>query len=111
MNMIAELMEHAVADTNVLRTLDRNGDRFSAFRKVDFLLRCPDAAKASLVASFINDHSYGSAVVQDSKDVLVAVQMPVEQSVLLCVSGFFVCLAQAFGIQYDGWGCVAQSQT
>jgi hypothetical protein len=27
------------------------------------------------------------------------------------VSGFFACLAQLFGVEYDGWGCVAQAQT
>ena len=111
MNMVSDLMAVAVADTDVLGSLDRNGDRFSAFRDVDFLLRAPDAAKAQLVADFINEHSYGKATVQDSTSILVVVNMPVEQPIILCISGFFACICNLFAIEYDGWGCVAQSQT
>jgi hypothetical protein len=111
MEFVATLMEMAVADTDVLRSLNGNGDRFSRFRDVDFLLIAPDADKAALVASFINDHSYGKAIIQDTASVLVTINMPVEQPIALCVSGFFACLAQLFGVEYDGWGCVAQAQT
>jgi hypothetical protein len=110
MEFVATLMETAVADTDVLRSLDRNGDHFSKFRDVDFLLVAADAEKAALVASFINDHSYGKAVLQDAASVLITINMPVEQPVALCVSGFFTCLAQLFDVEYDGWGCVAQAQ-
>jgi hypothetical protein len=110
MEFVTTLMETASADTDVLRSLDRNGDHFSMFRDVDFLLVAADAEKAALVASFVNDHSYGKAVLQDAASVLVTINMPVEQSVALCVSGFFTCLAQLFGVEYDGWGCVAQAQ-
>lgn len=109
MSVVQDLMNAAAADTDVLRSLDRSGDRFSAFRDVDFLLRAPDAAKADLVASFVNDHSYGVATV-DGTDVHVVVHMPVEQSIALCISGFYTCVAHLFRVEYDGWGCVAQSQ-
>lgn len=59
MKLVTTLMETAAADTDVLRSLDRNGDHFSVFRDVDFLLVAPDAEKAALVASFVNEHSYG----------------------------------------------------
>ncbi|OOG38362.1 ribonuclease E inhibitor RraB [Rhodanobacter sp. C05] len=110
MKLVTTLMETAAADTDVLRSLDRNGDRFSVFRNVDFLLVATDAEKADLVASFINDHGYGKAVLQEPASILVTINMPVEQPVVLCVSGFFACLAQLFGVEYDGWGCVAQAQ-
>lgn len=110
MELVATLMETAAADTGILRSLDRNGDHFSMFRDVDFLLVAPDVDKAALVVSFVNDHSYGKAVIQDHTSILVTINMPVEQPVVLCVSGFFTCLAQLFGVEYDGWGCVAQSQ-
>jgi len=111
MEFVATLMETAAADTDVLRSLDRNGDQFSRFRDVDFLLVASDAEKAALVASFVNDHSYGKATLQEPSSVLVTINMPVEQPVALCVSGFFACLAQLFGVEYDGWGCAAQAQT
>lgn len=82
------LMETAAADTDVLRSLDRNGDHFSKYRDVDFLLVASDAEKAALVASFVNDHSYGKAVLQESSSVFVTINMPAEQPVALCVSGF-----------------------
>ena len=111
MNLVAELMDAAVSDTDVLRSLDEQGDRFDVFRDVDFLLRCGSTEKANLVMGFINDHSYGSASIQENVNVLVIIRMPVEQSILLPVSGFFTCLAHIFEFEYDGWGCVAQLQT
>jgi hypothetical protein len=111
MNVVAELMETAAADTDVLRSLDQQGDRFVAFRNVDFLLRCGNHEKANLVMSFINDHSYGVATIQEDADVLVVIRMPVEQPILLSISGFFTCLAHIFDFEYDGWGCVAQPKT
>jgi len=110
MNLVAELMEVAAADTDVLRSLDASGDRFALARDVEFLLIAPDPEKAAIVADFINDFSYGIAVVQDNTQVLVTVHMPVEQSIVLCISGFYTALASQFGVEYDGWGCVAQAQ-
>ena len=110
MNLVAELMESAASDTDVLRSLNSNGDKFSVARDVEFLLIAPDREKATLVADFINDFSYGVATVQDDISVLVVVHMPVEQPVALCISGFFTCVARLFGVTYDGWGCVAQAK-
>ncbi len=110
MNLAAELMETAAADTDVLRSLDANGDIFAEARDVEFLLIAPDQEKAALVAGFINDFSYGTATVQDETSILVVVHMPVEQRIILCVSGFYTCVAKLFGVNYDGWGCVAQAK-
>ena len=112
MKVIDELMQVAAADTALLRKLDSQGDRFSSPRDVEFLLRAPSAEKAELVASFINDYSYGQASVQDlesSPSVLVIIHMPIEQHAILSVSGFMVCVCQLFGLEYDGWGCVVQT--
>jgi hypothetical protein len=64
-----------------------------------------------MVASFINDHGSGVASVNDPEGlaVLVVIRMPIDQSVILSVSGFMVCLSRLFGLEYDGWGCVAQA--
>ena len=61
------------------------------------------------VAGFVNEHSFGRATVQDGADVRVVVHTTVEQAVILSISGFYACLAAMFGVEYDGWGCEAQS--
>jgi hypothetical protein len=104
-------MQAAVADTDVLRSLDENGDQFARFREVDFLLIAPSREKADIIASFINDHAYGKASskeVEGTFRVQVLVQMPVTQEVILSVSGFMACIAHLFGASYDGWGCSPQ---
>ena len=114
MSFVAKLMEIAAADTDVLRSLDKNGDDFSKFRQVDFLLIAPTVEKAQTICGFINEFSYGKATADDEQspcNVLVAISMPVEQSIILCVSGFMASVAQLFGAELDGWGCVAQKRT
>jgi hypothetical protein len=112
MSAVEELMQTAVADTDLLRLLDSQGDRFAVPRDVEFLMRAPSVEKAELVASFVNDHSYGKATVQAGENpaVLVVICMPIEQDIIMSVSGFMVCLSRIFGLEYDGWGCVAQAE-
>ena len=112
MAVVETLMETATADVELLRKLDSQGDRFSIPRNVDFLLRCPTAEKAEIVAGFINEYQYGVATAQDletSPSVLVVVHMPIEQHALHAVSGFMACVCELYGLDYDGWGCVVQS--
>ena len=61
MAVIDTLIETAVSDTDLLRKLDSQGDRFGIPRDVEFLLRASSAEKATTVASFINDYQYGVA--------------------------------------------------
>jgi len=105
---IDELAKAAVADVDVLRRLDQSGDHFNRFRDVDFLIRTPTPSQAQHLCSFFNDHFYGKAVVENSKDVMVVINMPVEQPIISCVAGFMECVAHLFGCDFDGWGCVAQ---
>jgi len=111
MAAIDSLIATAVSDTDLLRKLDGQGDRFAVPRDVEFLLRAPSAEKATAVASFINDYQYGVATAQDLEDspsVLVVVHMPIEQHAIQSVSGFMACICELFGLDYDGWGCVVQ---
>lgn len=111
MSLVGELMDIAAADTDVLRSLDKNGDHFATFREVDFLLLASSREKADLIVGFINDHSYGKATsteVEGTFRVLILIHMPVTQSVVLSISGFMACIAHLFGASYDGWGCAAQ---
>ena len=113
MKVVEELMEVAARDTELLVSLDEKGDHFYLSRDVEFLLRAPDQERAELVASFVNDYRYGSASVQEhggDYSVLIVVNMPVKQSEILSVSGFMVCLSHLYDMEYDGWGCVVQSE-
>ena len=113
MSVIGKLMDSTASDIDVLRSLDSNGDDFSKFRDVDFLFRCPSQEEAELVSSFINDYQFGLAVPSHENGestILVTINMPVEQHIILSVSGFMTCLAALYGLEFDGWGCVAQSQ-
>jgi len=114
MSVISKLMEATEADTDVLRSLDSNGDEFSKFREVDFSFKCPSRDKADTVAGFLNDFQYGRASVifeDDQYMVQVLIDMPVTQNILLCVSGFMTCIAELYGVEIDGWGCIAQNGT
>ncbi|MBH9721979.1 ribonuclease E inhibitor RraB [Burkholderia contaminans] len=106
-------MDTAVADVELLRVLDADGDDFSIPRDVEFLLRGASAEKASIVASFVNDHQYGRASLDRSGEicrVLVVINMPIQQHNILSVSGFMACLCMLYGLEYDGWGCLAQKR-
>ncbi|WP_175835607.1 ribonuclease E inhibitor RraB [Burkholderia anthina] len=107
---IANLMDTAIADVELLRTLDASGDDFGRPRDVEFLMRGPSAEKAAIVAGFINDYQYGRATVDQSGDehrVLVVINMPIQQHNILSVSGFMACVSLLYGLHYDGWGCIA----
>ena len=107
MTLIEQLLENARADTDLLVTNDSLGDDLSVARDVEFLLRAPDGAKATLVRDFINDNQYGDATLQTDGSqfrVLVVVHMAPQQHVICSVSGLMVCLCTLFGLEYDGWG-------
>ncbi|MGU3781622.1 hypothetical protein [Burkholderia metallica] len=94
-------MDTAVADVELLRALDADGDDFSIPRDVEFLLRGASAEKASIVASFVNDHQYGRASLDQSGDihrVLVVINMPIQQHNILSVSGFMACLCMLWNM-------------
>lgn len=113
MSTVATLMDTAVADVELLRVLDADGDDFSIPRDVEFLLRGSSAEKASIVACFVNDHQYGRASLDQLGDiyrVLVVINMPIQQHNILSVSGFMACLCMLYGLEYDGWGCLAQKR-
>lgn len=111
MPLVDTLMETARADTDLLRKLDSQGDQFAVPRDVDFLLRAPSKEKAEIVSGFINDYQFGAASLQEQDgqySVLVIINMAIQQQAILSVSGFMGCICALFGLDYDGWGCVAQ---
>jgi hypothetical protein len=111
MSVLKKLVDGAIVDVGVLRSLDEQGDDFTKFRDVDFLLRCPTQEKAELVAAFINEYQFGQASVfeEDEKPcVQVIINMPVTRNVILSVSGFMACIATMYELDFDGWGCEVQ---
>ena len=109
--IIDKLLDNAYRDTQLLRNNDAKGDDFARPRTVDFLLRAPDAERAELVASFVNDNAYGRASTRvdgGQHQVVVLIDMPTTQNVINSVSGLITCLADLYECEYDGWGCVLQ---
>lgn len=114
MSVISKLMEVTEADTDVLRSLNSNGDDFNKFREVDFRFKCDCKEKAETVAGFVDDFQYGKASVLNEDNeymVKVLINMPVTQNIILCVSGFMTCIAELYGVEIDGWGCMAKNGT
>ncbi|WP_445354960.1 ribonuclease E inhibitor RraB [Microbulbifer sp. EKSA008] len=114
MSIISKLMEATEADTDVLHRLDSSGDDFSKFREVDFTFKCDSKEKAVTVAGFLGDFQYGTTNFIDEEQpyiVQVLIDMPVTQNILLCVSGFMTCIGELYGVEVEGWGCIAQNGT
>jgi hypothetical protein len=112
MKTIEKLIENAMADVELLAKNNLHGDVFTVPRMVDFLLIATNKEKADLVCGFINDYAYGAASTNsESGDhrILVQINMPITQHVLHAVSGFMQCIAELYGLEYDGWGCTLQN--
>ncbi|MBB5211507.1 ribonuclease E inhibitor RraB [Microbulbifer hydrolyticus] len=115
MAIIDKLMDGSESDIQVLRSLDAQGDNFSTFRDVDFLIEAPSKEKAGLICGFINDYNYGTASVLAEHDglhrVQVIIHMPINQHIISSTAGFMLCVASLFDGTLNGWGCVAQTAT
>ena len=108
---VEALLENAYEDSVLLQGNNEKGDIFSKPRKVDFLFYAPDKEKGELVASFINDNCYGEASYYLSGDnhcVKSIITMTIEQDIINSISGLMTCIAEIFGLEYDGWGCELQ---
>ncbi|SIR16023.1 ribonuclease E inhibitor RraB [Solilutibacter tolerans] len=113
MTVADKLMEIAARDTDLLLSLDEKGDQFYVPRDVEFFFWAADKQKADSLAGFVNDNRYGKATSNETDgqhSVLVVVNMPIQQNEVLSVSAFMACLGELYGLDYDGWGCVIQSQ-
>ena len=82
------LHDNALADTDLLRTNDKQGDVFTTPREVDFAFESVDRERADDFAEYVNGKSYGTAVVRKIKDghfqVLVLITMPITQNLIGC---------------------------
>ena len=113
MAIVDVLLKTSYEDTRLLMENDARGDVFSVPRDVDFILVTDSERKAEDVSRFIHDNRYGSARLHrrnEHYEVVVVIHMPVEQHILCSVSGLMACIAQVFGVHYDGWGCAIQDE-
>ncbi len=114
MTMFERLHENALADNDLLRQNDRAGDVFPTARDVDFGFKTEERFRADDLAKFVNDKNFGKASVleQDAGNcfVSVVIHTPITQAVICSLSGFMLCLSRLFGVEYDGWGSVIQTQ-
>ena len=113
MHIFDELRENAVADNNLLISNDSGGDVFSTARDVDFAFKTTERVKAQDLCDFINGKNYGRARVEYNDEhglywVFVVIHTPITQNIICSLSGFMVCVARLFKIEYDGWGSVIQ---
>jgi Regulator of ribonuclease activity B len=112
MSLVEDLLANSARDTDLLKKNDARGDDFSKPRTVDFLFLTANRELADLVRDFVEDNQYGDAKVElvgEEFRILVQVFMPTTQQVLCSVSGLMACLAELYGVHYDGWGCVLQA--
>ena len=115
MRLVEKLLENARQDTQLLIKNDKQGDRFERPRDVEFALKTSDIKVAETVCSFINDNQYGiSKMTAKSGDVywvLCTINMPTTQHLLCSVSAFMMYIAELFKAEYDGWGCILQTDS
>jgi len=112
--VVEALLENAYQDSQLLEGNDAKGDVFSTSRDVDFLFYAKDQEKGDLVTSFINDNCYGDASYSEHEgrhSIKVVINMPVTQNILSSVSGLMTCIAVLYDLDYDGWGCVLQTNS
>jgi hypothetical protein len=111
LSIIESLLDTARLDTELLAKNDQLGDNFTVPRLVEFAFCTDEKQVADTLYSFVMDNQYGTAhVEQDENDyrIIITIHTPVTQHVLCSLSGFMVCLAKLFKVQYDGWGCILQ---
>ncbi len=112
MNIMQRLLKSAVEDTELLKKNDMNGDDFSAPRDVAFLLYADTSQQADHVTNFINENRYGFAsikVIDGKYRVIVMINTPATQNLIVSLSGLMNCIAELFSVTYGGWNCILQS--
>ena len=116
MSIATLLMDTAVGDSQLyFKNLDM-GDRPEIPRDIDFCFYAKNEERAKLVASFVTDYRYGipAAVERIERQgttswrLIIKIHTPMTENVIMALSGFMVCLADMYDLDYDGWGCIIQ---
>jgi hypothetical protein len=97
------------ADIDLLAIRRAQHDVASERRAVDFTFVTDTEAKARAIAGFLMDFGYAATRIhpeEASYRILASIEMPLDQQLLLSVSGFMFCIGELFSGHYDGWGAV-----
>lgn len=115
MSIAKLLMDTAVQDSRVLVKNRELGDRAEISRDIEFVFYAKNEERARLVASFVTDYRYGRPAVKrveqngaDAWQLLITIQAPMSENIVMTLSAFMVCLAQVYDLDYDGWGANIQ---
>ena len=113
MSLLHNLLDTSYQDTQFLIQNDEKGDHFQTSRQIDFILYSQDQEKAETFCEFVNDNQYGEARYENldkNYRITVAISMPSTQNLICSLSALMTCLAELFGVEYDGWGCELQTK-
>jgi len=108
-SVIEKLVTVTSADIDLLAARRAQDDVASERRMVDFAFVTDTEAKARAISGFLMDFGYAATRIHPentSYRVLASIEMPLDQQLLLSVSGFMLCIAELFSGHYDGWGAV-----
>ncbi|GEP45352.1 ribonuclease E inhibitor RraB [Brevifollis gellanilyticus] len=119
MSLVDALLNSSASDVELIASNEQKGDHSEVPRDVDFVLEAKTEGKASLMCSFIVDNHYGRPSFQrvDLENgetiwrVITVIHTPATKHVICSLNGLFVCLAELFGLEYNGWGCLLQNET
>ncbi len=111
MSIVEVLLDTAIEDNRLLMKIQGYGDNPSKPRDLEFFLYAKTQERANLVADFITDNRYGRPSVQSSEldngttiwRLKVSILAPATENIVQTLSAFFVCLAELYDLDYDGW--------
>ncbi len=111
----ARLEEEWHADQDVLANLRENGDRSDLPRMVDVSFRgSPD--RLEKLADAAEGHGFEVMEIEESTDggdpyLFLEREQTAEAEAIKSLTILCLQLEAAFGVEYDGWGCTAESGT
>lgn len=106
MTLLNNLLDNSYQDTEFLLKNSEQGDQLDISRDISFILYGSDEEKVKSFCEFVNDNQYGNAKYQSEEKqmrVIVNILMPSTQHLICSISGLMTCLAELFGLEYDGW--------
>jgi regulator of RNase E activity RraB len=108
------LRQESEADEDVLRSLSENGDQADLSRLIDVSFRGAEEALNDLEEAA---EELGFVVIEReaSEDgdlfLFLGREQPADPDSIKALTATCLGIETAFGVEYDGWGCVAQSGT
>jgi regulator of RNase E activity RraB len=108
------LRQESEADEDVLRNLSENGDHSDVSRLIDVSFRGTEAALDELEeAADELGFVFLDRETSDEGDLFLFLgrEQPADPDSIKALTTICLGIEAAFDVEYDGWGCVAQSGT